>query len=737
MSSTDRRDLAEFAQSGSEEAFDRIARRHADMVYGVCLRRLGRAADAEDAGQAVFLALARKAGSIRAERLASWLHGAALRAAKMLARSSATRARHEEGAAKMQESSNKPAAESWDDVRPHLDAELDRLSGKLREAVIRHYLAGRSYAQLADELGVPQGTVAKRVHMGVAKLRKRLARHAPMLGTTALVTLLTGNAHVSAPTGFLTSLPQLATGSIAAGAVTGTGATIGSIAEEILKMIFMQKLKLVGAGLFLAAAAAVAVPVAVNVVVAGEKQVAPPKPAAAAVKLKPEWKSKLLVQLQRGANSPVWGPDGRQVASCLALKRERGRGYWKTTEGGVGIIDLATGKTSKVSVNKTGPVTGLLWMPGGKRLIAASGKQLWSVELAAGGLKARSLTGLPAEMYSRPGDSGLSLSPKGKYLVCRLKGQGKWPGGCRSVVLDPSSGRQLASVVSEHLTWSADERKLYFGRREKLQRLDMPGAREATLFSTRDYFKGAPPKTHAGWVWVSRPIAALKDGRIVVELVETRDPDSAAVRNNQPQPSGIVSIKGEAAVWSGAGGKHGFVKLGATKHGLDGEINYLALNRDGLLLRTESTTGFNRGKMVMQLVKADTGKVFLDIKPPRTVKHGKQDINLHLSLQTVSLESGSAVFSGSGTISKSVGRNRSVSRQQWFGLFLLEVPTGIFKRVELPLYRRPRDVSIAPGGDLLILSGRLKDKKTKDGKYVEGVWLCDPKGKEVVLTGKQ
>lgn len=69
MSEADRRDLVEYSESGSPAAFERLAARHADLVYGVCLRRLGRPEDAEDAAQAAFLALARKARSVQAERL--------------------------------------------------------------------------------------------------------------------------------------------------------------------------------------------------------------------------------------------------------------------------------------------------------------------------------------------------------------------------------------------------------------------------------------------------------------------------------------------------------------------------------------------------------------------------------------------------------------------------------------------------------------------------------------------
>ncbi len=735
MPAADHRDLEEFARTGSAAAFERLARRYANLVYGVCLRRLGGPPDAEDAAQAVFLALARKAKSVRPGKLASWLHGAAIRASKMAARGAATRARHEEGAAHMRNAKSEPAGESWDEVRPHLDAEVDRLPARLREPLVRHYFAGRSYAQIGEEFGLAKTTVAGRVQAGLERLRGRLARRGVSLGAAAFGALLTGKAQPGAPESLLTSLPRLATGSAATGAAAGGAAGVNAIAEGVLRMMFMEKLKTIGVALAAAAVVSVAVPLAVSAVGAGER--AEPKPAKPAPKtaakpptIKPEWKGKLLVQVLAGANNPAWSPDGKRAACCVVLKREKGRGYWKTTEGGVGVVELASGKISKVSLNKGGPVIDLIWMPGGKRLIAAGREQLWSVEVAAGGLKARPFAKLPGKLFTRFGQHGMSLSPDAKFLLCGLRKE-RGPRGARlkgpDYVVFDAAGKKLASFEGGSAVWNAKGRKLFFGRYEKLCSIELPGGKETVLFSSGDYFKAGAPKTHATWLWSPKPIAELKSGKLVVEIVEAAGPKW------EPK-CGVVIIKGEAAVWNPA--KNSFLRLGPTRHGIHGEIDYIPMGREDLFLRRETTRGFRQGKTIMQLVKADTGKVLLELKPPRTAKHEAQDINLGVSLLTASPDGDTAIFSGSGTITKMVGKNRSVSRGKWFGLFILEVPTGIFKRVELPLARRPYDAAIAPGGDLLVLSGRLKDKKTKDGKYIEGLWLCDPAGKGV-LTARE
>jgi RNA polymerase sigma factor (sigma-70 family) len=255
MPETDRDNLAEFVAGGSAEAFERLARRHADGVYGVCLRKTGNAADAEDAAQAVFLALARKAGSVRADKLASWLHGAARRASSMLVRSRSARARHEEGAAAMVRSTKEEQDAVWRDTMPVLDAELGRLSPKLREAVVRHYLGGRSHTEIAGDIGIPAGTVASRVNAGIEKLRARLQRRGVSLSAALLAGLLVTEAKVSAPAALTAVLSQLAGGSAAAGTGT-TLAAVESLARGVTSMLFWTKVKIAAAVLLASSAVA-------------------------------------------------------------------------------------------------------------------------------------------------------------------------------------------------------------------------------------------------------------------------------------------------------------------------------------------------------------------------------------------------------------------------------------------------------------------------------------------------
>src|SRR5262249_48887628 len=133
--------LARFAATRDEAAFEVLVRRHGPMVWGVCVRTLADATDAEDAFQATFLVLAQRAGGIgRRELLANWLHGVARRTALKACGLRARRQRRERQVAAMPE----PHAvqDAWKDIRSDLDAELARLADKYRLPILLCYLEG-------------------------------------------------------------------------------------------------------------------------------------------------------------------------------------------------------------------------------------------------------------------------------------------------------------------------------------------------------------------------------------------------------------------------------------------------------------------------------------------------------------------------------------------------------------------------------------------------------------------
>src|SRR5262249_22697344 len=143
------------------------------MVLGVCRRILRHEQDAEDAFQATFLVLVRKAASLRSPRtLANWLHGVARRTA-LEARSSAAKRRAKEAA--LLPRSVMPD-DPWDDLRAVLDQELEQLAEKYRIAVVLCDLEGKTRKEVARQLGWAEGTVASRLARGRGILARRLAR---------------------------------------------------------------------------------------------------------------------------------------------------------------------------------------------------------------------------------------------------------------------------------------------------------------------------------------------------------------------------------------------------------------------------------------------------------------------------------------------------------------------------------------------------------------------------------
>lgn len=185
---TDRQLLERFARRRDESAFAVLVRRHGPTVLGVCRRVLRHRHDAEDAFQATFLILARKAGTLRRpDALGPWLHGVAYRTSAK-ARSAAARRRAREAPFE-----DLPAAPSEDvvrrDLRDVLDEAIDRLPPKYRVPVVLCYLEGLTNAEAARRLGCPVATVATRLARARRRLRDRLACRGVTLSAAALAAL--------------------------------------------------------------------------------------------------------------------------------------------------------------------------------------------------------------------------------------------------------------------------------------------------------------------------------------------------------------------------------------------------------------------------------------------------------------------------------------------------------------------------------------------------------------------
>jgi RNA polymerase sigma factor (sigma-70 family) len=185
--------LERFVKYQDETAFAALLQRHGPMVLRVCQCVLHHIHDAEDACQAAFLVLARKASSVRNRAsIGSWLHGVALHVASNLRRDSARR-RAREDAAVQRPTTDEPEP-SWREAQTMLDEELQRLPEHMRAPLFLCYLEGKTQGQAARELGWSLGTLRGRLQRGRDLLRRRLTRRGLTLPTALLAALVSQDA---------------------------------------------------------------------------------------------------------------------------------------------------------------------------------------------------------------------------------------------------------------------------------------------------------------------------------------------------------------------------------------------------------------------------------------------------------------------------------------------------------------------------------------------------------------
>jgi RNA polymerase sigma factor (sigma-70 family) len=247
--------LQRFAAQHDEAAFHGLLRRHGAMVLDVCRTVLGCEADAEDAFQATFLVLARKAASVRkTASLGSWLHGVAYRTALKARAHFSTRQKHEARAPVRQAA--EPADPSWREVRQALHEELNELPEHYRAPLVMCYLEGATQDMAAAQFGVAKRTLRERLERGRELLRTRLVRRG--LGPTAVLVAAawpSAQAAASVPISLMASTikaaNQFAAGQATAGLIS---AKVAALTEGVLRTMLFTKLKIATAVLLVAVA---------------------------------------------------------------------------------------------------------------------------------------------------------------------------------------------------------------------------------------------------------------------------------------------------------------------------------------------------------------------------------------------------------------------------------------------------------------------------------------------------
>jgi RNA polymerase sigma factor (sigma-70 family) len=236
--------LERFVERHDEAAFELLLWRYGPMVLGVCRRLLRSEHDAEDAFQAAFLMLARKAASLRRrDAVGAWIYRTAHRIAL------AARAYADKRLGPVPPDAEPTAHDSddllWRDLRPVLDEEILRLPKRYQTPILLCHFGGRTHEEAAREIGCPKGTVSVRLARGRELLRKRLVRRGLGLTAAALAASAAATASAAAPAALIQTTLQAALPFAAGKAVaTAASARAVALAQGVIRTMFHTKLKI-------------------------------------------------------------------------------------------------------------------------------------------------------------------------------------------------------------------------------------------------------------------------------------------------------------------------------------------------------------------------------------------------------------------------------------------------------------------------------------------------------------
>ncbi|HYF47798.1 MAG TPA: sigma-70 family RNA polymerase sigma factor [Planctomycetota bacterium] len=233
--------LQAYVTERSEEAFTELVRRHADLVYSTCLRRLGDASQAEDAAQVVFIVLAMKARSIRRGTvLSGWLHNAACFTSCDMRKLKARRRKYEEQAGRIRHVQTDGLSElECAEIKQHLDDALAALPEADRDAVLLRFFENKSLRDVGAALGISEAAAEKRVSRAAARLQSALGSRGVIASVSGIAGVLPA-CGISAPASLLQSATEVPL------AVTKASASVTpgqAAAEHVIRMMHWAQMK--------------------------------------------------------------------------------------------------------------------------------------------------------------------------------------------------------------------------------------------------------------------------------------------------------------------------------------------------------------------------------------------------------------------------------------------------------------------------------------------------------------
>ncbi len=479
----------------AEAAFRAMVERHGPMVMGVCRRMLSDYHAAEDAFQATFLVLVRRAGAaIRQDRLANWLYGVAVRVAKEAKRSSLRRQARERAIGNQRQVQLACDGDTGQfELHAVLDEELSRLPGRFRAAIVACELEGKSRRDAAIQLGVPEGTLSSHLVRGRKLLRERLERRG--FSSTALpLTWLAREVLLSSVSSSLADSTARTALSVISGKIATLPESVLVLTKPMRRTILVSKLTMAsGAG------AALVVLALVGAVAQTGQPPSPPTPPP---------QTGVVGTKSLRLSSSIEGDHLRMnielpldlVVPNTVILRGQGR-----------QVEIAVGpQLLRQMKGHTGAVNAVAFSADGKRILSGSGwpwgdrtVRLWDVASGAEIRRFQAATDDPG-----PGTHGPREVPGEVRTVAFTPDGRQVLSGATGGILqlwDVETGKEVRRLSGHtgtiyDLAISADGRRALTGSRDRTARLwDIASGRQIHVL-----------KGHSGWV---RSVVFSPDGR--------------------------------------------------------------------------------------------------------------------------------------------------------------------------------------------------------------------------------